>query len=336
MTATYPPALTAGDTVALLATSHAAPEKAIAVATDRLQSFGLEVERFETARRDSSWLREHPKARAEDLHRAFADDDIAGVIPVMGGNTAFQLLEHLDLELIRDNPTRFFGGSDNTHIHLLCTATEVVSFYGAQVFPDLAADPEMHPYTHETTKRALFETPFGELSPADSWTDEYYDLDAGDPREWFPTSGWHWHGDGRVEGTVVGGCFAMLETQLMLEDVPFPAIVGEGDVLAVETSGETPQPAEIERFFGVLSERGVLDRLGALVVGRPETPGGPLEERNAYRRDQRETIVRSLEAYDADIPAVFDLDFGHAAPVLPLPLGARMTVDAEERTVEVG
>jgi muramoyltetrapeptide carboxypeptidase LdcA involved in peptidoglycan recycling len=331
----YPPALTSGDTVAFLATSHAAPEGAIEIAADRLRSFGLEVEPFETARRDSAWLREHPRARAEDLHRAFADDGIAGIVSVMGGNTAHQLLPHLDTDLIREHPTRFFGGSDNTHLHLACCAAGVVSFYGGQAFPDLATDAEMHPYTRETVERALFETPFGELSPSESWTDEYDDIHDPEPRAWFSAPEWYWHGDGRAEGAVVGGCFEMLETQLMLDDSPFPAVVEPGDVLAVETSGETPLPAEIERFFGVLGERGLLDSLGGLVVGKPETPGGPLEERTAYRHEQRETITRSLEAYDADLPVVFDLDFGHTAPVLPLALGAEMVVDADERTVEL-
>lgn len=330
----YPPSLGSGDTVALLATSHAAPSEAIRIATNRLRSFDLNVEVFETAQRDSAWLRNHPRARAEDFHQAFRDDTISGAIAVMGGNTGFQLLPYLDRELLRENPTRFFGGSDNTHLHLACTAAGVVSFHGGQVFPDLAVDSEMHPYTAEQIEHAFFDTPYGDLYPARSWTDEYYDLETSTEREWFSVSGWHWQGRGDADGRVIGGCFEMLETQLMMENGLFPEVLHQGDVLALETSGEVPDPAEIERFLGVLGEQGVLGRLGGVIVGKPETPGGSLKERDTYRQEQRKQIHQSISKYNEGIPIVFDLDFGHAAPVLPLPLGSRIRIDSEKQTVK--
>lgn len=125
----------------------------------------------------------------------------------------------------------------------------------------------------------------------------------------------------------------MLESQLMLADAPFPAVLDPGDVLAVETSGEVPNPAEVERFFTVLGERGVLAELGGVLLGRPETPGGDLCDREDYRREQRETIARVVEEYADVLPVVFDLDFGHTAPNLPLPLGAPIAIDAEERSI---
>jgi muramoyltetrapeptide carboxypeptidase LdcA involved in peptidoglycan recycling len=83
----------------------------------------------------------------------------------------------------------------------------------------------------------------------------------------------------------------------------------------------------------VLGERGVLADLGAVLVGRPETPGGSLSDRESYRREQRETIARVLSEYAESLPVVFDLDFGHTAPNLPLPLGAPIAIDADERAI---
>ena len=329
----YPPALSEGDTVAVIAPSHAPPEGSVERGVERLGSFGLDARVYDTARRDTAWLRNHPTERVADVHRAFEDDDVDGVVAAMGGNLGLQLVDELDPDVVRENPKRFYGSSDNTHLHQFLNAAGLVSFYGAQLFPDLVADPEMHPYTRECVSRAFGATPFGAATAAAEWTDEYYDMEADAPREWFAADGWTWHAPADASGPVVGGCLSMLQTQLMLgESSYFPQTVEEGSVLAVETSGETPDAAVVERFLVALGERGVLDRVEALLVGRPETPGGTTEGRARYRRDQRETIASVVDDY-AGIPVVFDLDFGHAAPVLPLPLGAPVELDADERSI---
>ncbi|GAA0237849.1 LD-carboxypeptidase [Halobacterium noricense] len=301
----------------------------------RLESYALNVELFETATRETDWLRSHPEARAADVNRAFADDNIDGIVAAMGGNRAMQIIEDIDESILRDNPTRFFGSSDNTHLHLLLNRLGWVSFYGGQLFPDLAVDSEMHPFTYRNIERAMFQTPFGGCQSAAEWTDEYDDPKTDVPRDWFPADGWYWHNaTGKtVTGTVLGGCFEMLESQLMLSGGLFSHMIEPGDVLAVETSGETPTHAEVERFFTVLGERGDLADLGGILVGRPETPKGTVTKRNAYRLEQRRTIERVCDEYAENCPLVFDLDFGHTAPVLPLPLGAEVTIDTGARTI---
>lgn len=323
----YPPPVEAGDTVAVLAPSHAAPA-VFDRGLDRLRSFDLNVEVYPTARRSTSWLKDHPDERAADLRRAFAADDVRGIVAAMGGNVAYQLFSRLDLDVVRHNPTRLFGGSDNTHLHALLTRCGLVSFYGGQLFPDLVADAEVHPYTRRQVRRALRATPFGELRPAEEWTDSYADFEPGETRSWFPSEGWIWHGpdEGTVRGPVVGGCLSMLRTQLALEAASVPIRGPEGCVLVVETSGESPPAAAVERFFGALGERGALDAAAALLVGKPETPGGSLAEREQYRTEQRRTIRETVGRY-ADLPIIFDLDVGHAAPVLPLPLGGPVEID---------
>ncbi len=335
MDAVYPPPVERGDTVAVIAPSHAAPRGALSRGIERLRSFDLSVEVFDTATRTTEWLRANPVARAEDVHRAFEDPAIDGVIAAMGGNGELEVLPHLDRDLLAANPTRFYGASDNTHLHLYLNGAGLVSFHGAQLVPDLVADPTMHSYTREYVTRAFRETPFGPIEPAEEWTDEYYDLESDLSRTWFESEGWRWHdATGREPFTapVIGGCLAMLESQLLLDIPYFSREACEGCVLAVETSGETPQAEMVERFVRALGERGILEAARGLVVGKPETPGGSEEKRTAYRRRQRLTIAATVDAY-ADLPVVFDLDFGHTAPILPLPMGAPMTIDPGAREI---
>lgn len=174
----------------MIAPSHAVPEGALSQGIERLRSFGLEVEVFDTATRTTEWLRANPAAHTEDVHRAFEREDVGGVIAGFGGNCELQMLPHLDPDRVRGNPTRFYGTSDNTHLHLFLNDLGIASFYGAQLFPDLIADPRMHTYTRRQTKRAFFETPFGPLSPAEEWTDQYYDMESDIPeRGSTPTDG---------------------------------------------------------------------------------------------------------------------------------------------------
>ncbi len=334
---TYPPPVERGDTVAVLAPSHSPPEAALRQGIDRLESFGVETKVYETATRDTDWLKDHPRERAADLRRAFEDDDVTGVVAAMGGNVAHELLDYFDPEVARANPKRFFGSSDNTHVHLMLNDAGVVSFYGGNVFPDFAADPEMHPFTREYLERALRATPFGEVAPAQEWTDEYYDVESDATREWFPPHDWTWHNADPerdpVRAPVVGGCMEMLRTQLMLDSPYFAAETVDGCVLALETSGETPVVGEVERFVSALGERGFLDLIDGLLVGKPETPGESLDARQHYREQQRRAILETVDKYRDDLLTVFDLDFGHAAPVLPIPLGAPVEIDPGEQTI---
>ncbi|RBI63202.1 LD-carboxypeptidase [halophilic archaeon] len=329
----YPPPVTAGDTVAVVAPSHAPPD-GFDEGLRRLRSFGVRTKRFDTATRDTTWLRNRPEARAQDVMDAFRDDETDAVVAAMGGNRAVQLLDHLDADAVARNPKRFFGSSDNTHLHLFLNSAGLVSFYGGQLFPDLAADPAVDPYTRANVERALGETPFGRVRPAPRWSDEYYDFDDREPRTWFPADGWEWHGpDERVRAPVVGGCLSMLRTHLLAGAPYFDPDSLDDCALAVETSGESPGASEVERFFVALGERGVLDDLAAVLVGKPETPGGAREDREEFRRRQRKAIAGTVADYADDLPVVFDLDFGHAAPVLPLPMGAEAVIDGRERTI---
>ena len=59
-----------------------------------------------------------PESRADDLHAAFSDPDVAVVLAAIGGDHAVELLPHLDDQLIRANPKLFQPGhSDATVLH---------------------------------------------------------------------------------------------------------------------------------------------------------------------------------------------------------------------------
>jgi muramoyltetrapeptide carboxypeptidase LdcA involved in peptidoglycan recycling len=105
----------------------------------------------------------------------------------------------------------------------------------------------------------------------------------------------------------------------------------------METSEEIPSADYVMRFFRALGERGILERVRGIVVGRakarefdnPRTPA----ERVAYRKEQQETIVKTVRAYNKDIPIVQNMDFGHTEPQIPMPYGNNIRIDSIEKRI---
>ncbi|HEY7874813.1 MAG TPA: LD-carboxypeptidase, partial [Actinomycetota bacterium] len=76
-----------------------------------LESIGLRPRLMPNAALVDGWVAGPPEARVEDIHAAFADDSIAGILCGIGGNHSNQLLPLLDYELIGAHPKLFQGYS---------------------------------------------------------------------------------------------------------------------------------------------------------------------------------------------------------------------------------
>ncbi|WP_158058178.1 S66 family peptidase [Halorussus halophilus] len=342
-----PPALERGDRVAIVApASNRATDfsHVYELGLDRLRDvFGLEPVEFPTATKDSEYLYDHPEERARDLMDAFVDPDIDGVMTVIGGYDQVRVLKHLDPDVLRENPTRFYGISDNTNFQNYLWNLGIVSFYGGTLMTDLAMQGSMHDYTIDYLERALFDDEIGEISPAEQFTDD--DLEWADPanlekhREMERNAGWKFRGpETTVEGRTWGGCLGTLDMQLRTSTyLPTPEDL-DGRVFLLETSEEMPDAMDVRQFLIGMGERGLLERFSGALVGRakarsPFEARGP-EAREKYRREQREAIVDTFEEYNPGAPLVFDVDFGHTAPVVPIPVGGTARIDPDAERIE--
>ncbi|WP_132058029.1 S66 family peptidase [Halorussus amylolyticus] len=347
-----PSALEPGDRVAIVAPgSNRATDypHVYELGLERLREvFDLEPIEFPTATKDSEYLYDHPEKRARDVMDAFADPEISGVVTTLGGFDQIRILKHLDPEVLRENPTRFYGISDNTNLACYLWNLGIVSFYGGTVLTDLAMQGSMHDYTVEHLERAFFADDldaFGDIRPAERFTDE--DLDWADPenldehREMEPNPGLTWRGaDRAVSGRTWGGCLESLDMQLRTgRFLPAPEDL-DGRILLLETSEELPDAIHVREILIGMGERGLLSRFAGVLVGRAkarnlfEDPGP--EARAEYRENQRETIAEVVAEYNPDAPVVFDVDFGHTAPAIPVPVGGVAELDPESERLVFG
>lgn len=342
-----PPPLSPGDRVAVVAPSSGGARSAshvLALALERLESvFDLEPVVYPTARQSTAFLEANPRVRAADLHAAFRDPGIAGVFATIGGWDQLRILRHFDPGVARDHPTRFYGMSDNTNLELALWNAGIVAYNGAQLMNELGVPGELPEYTERYCRRAFFEESVGELEPSEAWTDEpntawEHPAELHDSPTYRDNEGWQWAGgDDRAEGRLWGGCRAIVEWHLAADrHLPDPGEL-DGAVLGLEVAEHLPDAEDVGATLLCMGERGLLERFSAVLVGR--VPGRshreepPPEERTAYRERVRHAVVAEVERYAPEAPVVLGLDWGHTNPVAPLPVGGRVVVDPERRTV---
>src|SRR5215217_928411 len=179
------------------------PEDQQLTARVRLEGLGLRCSFSTNAevmdRFDSSPV----EARVSDLHDAFADPGVKGILTTLGGYNSNGLLGYLDYDLIRANPKIFCGFSDITAIATAIHARTGLVTYSGPHFTTFGMKRGID-YTLEYFEWCLMrEEPF-EVLPADHWSDDLWYQDQ-ENRDFVPNSGYEVMYEGEAEGKLLGG-----------------------------------------------------------------------------------------------------------------------------------
>lgn len=332
-----------GDKVAVLSPSFAAPGKwphVYELGLQRLKEvFGLDPVEYPTTKKIGASGEE----RAKDLIAAFENKEIKGVISSLGGDDQITYIKNLPSEPFVNNPKPFFGYSDNTHFENFLWLNSIPSFYGGSLFVQFAEQGKMNDFTTKYLTIALFEEGEFELESSKEYND--IGLDWNDPenlvkqRLYEPNNGWIWDGSGNTEGITWGGCVESID-EILRHGVAIPTLEEfENIVLMTETSEEIPTANYVYRVYRALGERGILERVKAILVGRPKAwefdKQSTKEQKDAYRKQQREAILDTVRKYNKTIPVVQNLDFGHSDPQIPMPYGMPVRIDTGNKKVFV-
>src|SRR5919112_1244917 len=105
---TSPPKLRSGDQVRVIAPSRSRAlvmeHDHSALITDRFAEMGLSLSFGDRVDERDAFDSSSIQARVDDLHAAFADPTVQGVLTVIGGFNSNELLPYLDWSLIADHP----------------------------------------------------------------------------------------------------------------------------------------------------------------------------------------------------------------------------------------
>ena len=281
--------------------------------------------------------------KSRDLVEAFERDDIKGIITSLGGDIQVTYAAKLPKEPFISNPKPYFGYSDNSHIMNHLWLCGIPSYYGGALFTEFAMQVEMDPFTVKYLKSALFEEKEEDLGFSPVFNDT--GLDWSDKsllntrRRYQPNDGWHWSGERKAEGITWGGCLESID-EMLRNATPIPSLSDFEDIiLLLETCEEIPSHEYVFRFIRALGEREILKRIKGILVGRPKAWEFGREktdqEKIEYCTKQRETIVNSVRRYNPNVPIVQNMDFGHTAPQICMPLGRKAVIDGKLKKVTV-
>ncbi len=344
---TQPARLEKGDSVAIISPSSGCASLfpwVYELGIKRIKEvFGLNPIEFPTALATPDYLARNPKARAQDINDAFADTRIKAIIATTGGLDQIRILPFLDMQCIQQNPKIFLGYSDNTNLHLVLHHLGIISYYGGSVMSQFAMQGAMHEYTINTLRAALFQEYIGKFECPESYTDQDFDWDNTKlltlERPRVPTIPWEWHNISHsiIQGRLWGGCLEILTMHLSLKTYIPTLEEFSNIVLYIETSEEMPPAGDVYRFFAVLGELGILQRLRAILVAIPKAQFltmVPPEGKEAFIGNQKQAVLQVLHDYNIQVLTVFNLNFGHTDPQSILPSGGVVTLDCNNKTIK--
>jgi muramoyltetrapeptide carboxypeptidase len=234
--------------------------------------------------------------RVRDLHTAFADPAIDGVICTRGGWGSAELLPYLDAGLIQANAKPFIGYSDHTSLHTwMHNEAGLVTFYG----PMVAADFSREDGVDRASWRHSFE---GD----DSWSVGV-------------AEGLRVLRGGVARGRLDGGCISIFAEGLGTAYAPR---IETETVLFLEDIGT--KPYQWDRMLLHLKYSGLLEKVTGIVFGDMGQCVAA-EEQDLLER----AILHALRDFDG--PVGIGLRSGHVgARNVTLPLGVSMELDLAE------
>ncbi len=335
------PKLSKGDQVAVVSPSTGLPgifPWVQDLGLERLRDvFGLIPNEYLTTRTMGASLED----RARDVMNAFRDPKNKAVFTSIGGSDQIKLIKHLDPQVFLDNVKPFFGYSDNTHLHNFLWNLGIPSYYGSAIMTQLAMQGSMQDITVSSLNHALFDDGEYELAVGKKYNDEGLDWSVKDNlskvRKMEANDGLIWDGGANTEGILWGGCVESLIVQSTTAKYLPKDEDLENTMLFIETAEDIPEHWVVEYLLTGFGERGWFDKFQAVLVGRPKAwefdKQNSTEQKTAYRKQQRETVLNVVREYNKHIPVIQNVDFGHTDPQIVLPLGNNARISSTERKI---
>ena len=321
-----PNKLNQGDEIRVVAPSRSMgiiSETTRVIAIKRFKEMGLKVTYAKNVEERDEFASSSIKARIEDLHEAFADINVKGILTAIGGFNVNQILKYLDYDLIKNNPKVLCGFSDITALsNAIYAKTGLITYSG----PHFSSFGMLHglEYTVDYFKKCLIDNASFKVNPAKKWSNDPWFLNQ-ENREFITNEGYIPINEGRAEGKIIGGNLCTLNLLQGSEYMPslHDSILfiedddGFGDNFDVEFDRNLQSLIHLPDFSGV---RGI-------VIGRTE-------KRVTIANDRLKKIIKTKKELN-HMPVAYGFDFGHTTPIFTFPIGGRAKFSVHGGDVEM-
>ena len=253
-------------------------------------------------------------SRIADIHEAFSDASVDGILTVIGGYNSNQLLKHLDYDLLAKNPKILCGFSDVTALGNAIMAKSKFITYTGPHFSSWAIKYGFD-YSIEYFKKCCMSNEPYELIASDVWSDDPWFVNQED-RDFLKNEGYWIINPGIGQGRSVGSHTRCLSA---LQGTEFwPGL--NNSILLLEEDFETnPQLFDrlLQSFIHLPDFKGVK----GILVGR--------FQRNSEMTRELLTKIISTKPEIANIPVIANVNFGHTLPLATLPIGGELKIMAD-------
>lgn len=334
-----PEKLKKGDTVALVSLSSGmGGEKEFyhryLLGKERLEKeFGLNVVVMPNALKGCEYLYKHPEARANDLMEAFKNKNIKAIFTMIGGDDSIRIIPYIDNEVIKNNPKIFIGYSDTTVTNMLLYKNGLISYYGPSLLSEIAENGSMHEYTKKHLENALFKNDSIVIKFSEEWTNDRIDWTDETKNSEFRKMKKEVHGyevlqgSGIFQGKLLGGCLDVMN--MIIGTSIWPDVnEWENKILFIETSEEKPSPDNVVYFLRHLVALGIMNKINGIIVGKPKD--------EVYYDEYKKAFLKVIkEEENLNLPILYNVNFGHSAPMCTLPYGINAVVNLDNKTITI-
>lgn len=320
----YPPKLSKGDKIGVIATSTPITileEKQIKQGYSYLESKGFTVVEHPQCRRKIDYTAGTIKERVQAIHQLVKDKEIKCIMAFWGGLNTNQILDYLDFNLIKTYPKIFVGYSDTCALlQAITNKTGVVTYMGPGVIT--FAKPEPFDYTWKYfSKMGIEKEAIVEIKDSKIFADDLYFLRKdNDHRIIQKNLGRKIFREGKAQGEVVA---CNLSTLLVLLGTDYFPLLKD-KIFFIEEA-EDLDCRWIHRFMLQLKQIGAFNLIKGLVIGKFMTASNISES-------QLLKILAEV-TNKIEIPVVYDANFGHTDPIFTIPNGGRCKIDTFSKSI---
>lgn len=287
-----------GDIIGVCAPSGIIKEKnkkELQIAEERLKSLNLGTKYSENLFANSDVFSASVEEKVTDLNKLILDDNVNAIAFAKGGNNSNGMLDYINYSAIRKHPKIIFGFSDNTVLlNAIYKKTGLITY-------------------HFTNFKGLFESniKFNKQQFIDSFIKGY----KGNIKK---STKYKTIRKGKATGTLIGGNLGSFVKLLNTSYCP----KFKNSILFLEDLAFEDGVEQVSSHLYQLKMSKVFDDISGLILGNYDTNEGiTLEE-----------IVSTITR-EYSFPILKCDDFGHTDTNIVLPIGLKVTVDADNKRI---
>jgi muramoyltetrapeptide carboxypeptidase LdcA involved in peptidoglycan recycling len=293
------------------------------IALKRLKQMELNVTFAKNIEEKDVFSSSSIESRVQDMHDAFLDANVKGILTAIGGFNVNQILKYLDYNIIKSNPKILCGFSDITALtNAIYAKTGLITYSGPHfsTFGVLKGSE----YTVDYFKKCLFNSDSFEVVSSSDWSDDQWWINQNE-RNFIKNEGAYVINSGEAEGIITGGnlcTFNLLQGTEYMPDLNGSVLFVEEDEMAGSFAAE-----DFDRNLQSLIHLPGFKNVRGVIIGR-------FQKASKITKDALVRIIKTKTELNK-IPVIANLDFGHSLPLITFPIGGKVKLNASESIISL-